>query len=219
MNTAAATLEKSAAGTALSSQERAIKEGSKVVHGRVTDRVLRMFEKMRANGPPRVTLERAHYFTEAFKANPTDPLVMKWAKALKLYAEKSTVCILDDELIVGRPNTWLGRWAIVYPELDGVIMPDGVKEFKRNKGKIGEVVVTEEDEKIILEELTPFWTGRDYATNFHDALPEETRFMCFGPNPKDYLTMTLVVAPTSNQLAELDAGLSQADNAWLQGHP
>ena len=78
-------------------------------------------------------------------------------------------------------------------------MPDGVKEFKKNKGKIGEVVVTPEDEKIIDDVLTPYWTGRDYASNFHDAMPEETRFMMYGPNPKDVLTMTCVVAGTSNQ--------------------
>jgi len=187
------------ASAALSSQERAIEEGTKVLHGTATDRVIRMFEKMRAYGPPRVALERGLFFTEAFKANPHDPLVLKWAKALKNYAEKSTVAILDDELIVGRPNTWLGRWAIVYPELDGAIMPDGVKEFKKNKGKIGEVVVTVEDEKIIDDVLTPYWTGRDYASNFHDAIPEATRFMMYGPNPKDILTMTCVVVGTSNQ--------------------
>jgi pyruvate formate-lyase/glycerol dehydratase family glycyl radical enzyme len=189
----------SAAATALSSQERAIQEGKKVLHGTVTGRVLRMFEAIRAYGPPRVALERSVLFTEAFKENENDPLVLKWAKALKRYAEKSTVAILDDELIVGRPNTWLGRWAIVYAELDGAIMPDGVKQFKKNKGKMGEVAVTPEDEKIILDVLTPYWAGRDYASNFHDAIPDETRFMMLGPNPKDILTMTCVVVPTSNQ--------------------
>ena len=89
---------------ALSAQEQAIKEGKKVLHGTATDRVVRMFEGMRACGPPRVSLERSVLFTEAFKANEDDPLVLKWAKALKHYAEKSTVAILDDELIVG-PNT------------------------------------------------------------------------------------------------------------------
>ena len=117
----------SAATANLSAQENAIHEGKKVLHGTVTDRVLRMFERTRAYGPPRVALERSVLFTEAFKENENDPLILKWAKALKRYAEKSTVAILDDELIVGRPNTWLGRWAIVYAELDGAIMPAGVE--------------------------------------------------------------------------------------------
>jgi hypothetical protein len=75
----------------------------------------------------------------------------------------------------------------------------GVEEFKKNKGKIGEVVVTAEDERIINEILTPYWAGRDYATAFHDAIPEETRFMMYGSDPKDLLTMTCVVVGTSNQ--------------------
>jgi len=53
---------------------------------------------------------------------------------LKNFADKAPVTIFDDELLVGRPNTWLGRWALVYPELDGSVMPAGVEMFrKRNQ--------------------------------------------------------------------------------------
>jgi hypothetical protein len=37
-----------------------------------------------------------------------DPLVLRWAKALKHFVDKVPVTIFDDELIVGRRNTWLG---------------------------------------------------------------------------------------------------------------
>ena len=77
MSTAAATLSPT---SELSSQERAILEGTKVVHGKVSDRVLR-----KAYGPPRVALERSVLFTEAFQANEHDPLVLRWAKALKSF--------------------------------------------------------------------------------------------------------------------------------------
>ncbi len=40
----------------LSAQELAIESGKKVLHGTVTDRVLRMYEEIRAYGPPRVGL-------------------------------------------------------------------------------------------------------------------------------------------------------------------
>ena len=40
------------AGLVLSSQESAIESGKQVVHGTATERVLRMFEAMRAYGPP-----------------------------------------------------------------------------------------------------------------------------------------------------------------------
>jgi hypothetical protein len=46
----------------------------------VTDRVVRLFEAIRAYGPPRVALERAVYFTESFKTTEGQPLVWRWAK-------------------------------------------------------------------------------------------------------------------------------------------
>jgi formate C-acetyltransferase len=90
----------------LSAQEQAIVEGKKVLRGTVTDRVLRMFEAIRSFGPPRVALERAVYFTESFKATEGQPLVLRWAMALKHIAENMSVAIFDDELIVGRPSNW-----------------------------------------------------------------------------------------------------------------
>ena len=115
----------------LSAQEQAIESVKKVVHGTVTDRVLRMYEAIRAYGPPRVTLDRAVLFTESFKETENQPLVLRWARALKHFAEKAPVAIFPDELIVGRHNTWLGRWGIVYPELDGNVMPSGCNPSNR----------------------------------------------------------------------------------------
>src|SRR5579883_458967 len=109
----------------LSTQEQAIASGADSMDRAVSDRVLRLYEGMRAYGPPRVCLERSVLFTESFKETEHEPLVLRWAKALMRYAEKSTVVILDDELIVGRPNNELGRWGLVYPELDGGVMPAG----------------------------------------------------------------------------------------------
>ena len=72
----------------LSAQEQAIVDGKKVLHGTATDRVLRMFEAIRSYGPPRVALERAIYFTESFKTTEGQPLVLRWAKALKTHRGK-----------------------------------------------------------------------------------------------------------------------------------
>ena len=177
----------------LSAQEQAIESGNTVVHGTVTDRVLRMDHAIRAYGPPRVTLDRAVLFTESFKETEGQPLVLRWAKALKHFAENVPVTIFPDELIVGRPNTWFGKWGIVYPELDGSVMPAGMEMFRKNKGKPGDVTVTDDDEKIISEVLTPYWTGRDFSTNFIKSLPEDTRFVLYGPDPTNLLTQTVVI--------------------------
>ena len=187
----------SQASAVLSAQEAAIVGGKTAMHGPITDRVVRMYESIRAYGPPRVSLDRASLFTESLKETEGQPLVLRWAKALKHFVENTPVEIFADELIVGRPNTWLGRWAIVYPELDGSIMPAGVEMFRKCKGLPGEVIVTDEDARVINELLTPYWAGRDYATNFFQALPEDTRFQLLGPDPKNVLLYTCVVLSTS----------------------
>ncbi|HSB05294.1 MAG TPA: pyruvate formate lyase family protein, partial [Thermodesulfobacteriota bacterium] len=186
--------------SALSAQERAIVNGKKVLHGTATDRVLRMFEAIRTFGPPRVALERAVYFTESFKATEGQPLVLRWAKALKNIAEKMSVAIFDDELIVGRPNTWLGRYTLVYPELDGTIIQEGAKAFIEAKeaGAPDAVTVTDEDKKIIDEILFPYWNGKDFTPNFIKALPPETRHAFWGSDPENVGTkFSFVIISTS----------------------
>ena len=182
----------------LSAQEQAILDGKKVMHGTATDRVLRMFDAIRSYGPPRVALERAVYFTESFKATEGQPLVWRWAKALKNIAEKMSVAIFDDELIVGRPNTWFGRYSLVYPELDGTIIKAGAEAFIAAKGAPDAVTVTDEDKKIIDEVLFPYWNGKDFTPNFVKALPPESRHMTLGSDPENIgIKQTFVIINTS----------------------
>src|SRR5512146_3308639 len=184
----------------LSAQEEAILEGKKVLRGTATDRVLRMFEAIRTYGTPRVALERAVYFTESFKATEGQPLVWRWAKALQHIAENISVAIFDDELIVGRPNTWLGRYSLVYPELDGTIIQEGAKAFiaAKEAGAPDAVTVTDDDKRIIDEVLFPYWKGKDFTPNFIKALPPETRHLFWGSDPENVGTkFSFVIVSTS----------------------
>ena len=184
----------------LSAQEKAIIDGKKIMHGTVTDRVLRIFEAIRTAGTPRVALERAVYFTESFKATESQPLVLRWAKALYHIAENMSVTIFDDELIVGRPSTWFGRYSLVYPELDGTIIQDGAKAFIEAKeaGAPDAVTITDEDKKIIDEVLFPYWKGKDFTPNFIKALPPDTRHLFWGSDPNNVGTkFSFVIISTS----------------------
>src|SRR5512135_1956093 len=186
--------------TVLSTQEQAIVDGKKILHGTVTDRVLRIFEAIRSYGPPRVALERAVYFTESFKTTEGQPLVLRWAKALQHIAENISVAIFDDELIVGRPCTWFGKYSLVYPELDGTIIRDGANAFIEAKkaGAPDAVIVTDEDKRIIDEVLFPYWNGKDFTPNFIKALPHETRHFTWGSDPDNVgTTQTFVIVSTS----------------------
>ena len=185
-------------GDVLSAQERAIQSGTKTLHGDVSARVLRLFDAIRNYGPPRVALDRAVYFTESFKATEGQPLVWRWAKALHHIAENIPVAIFDDELIVGRPNTWLGKYSLVYPELDGTIIKDGAEAFIAAKGAPDAISVTDEDKRIIDEVLFPYWNGRDFTPNFVKALPPESRHITYGSDPDNVgIKQTFVMLNTS----------------------
>ncbi|MCC6194701.1 MAG: glycyl radical protein [Burkholderiales bacterium] len=178
---------------ALSAQETAIVAGRKAVHDNVSPRVLRLFEAIRDYGPPRVTLDRAVLFTESFKATEGQPLVLRWAKALLHVARNLPVTIFDDELVVGRPNTWLGRYGLVYGELDGSLMQSAAEHFIRNRGNPAGVAITDLDRALIDETLAPYWQGRDFTPNFVKALPAQTRFMIFGPDADNIAMQTGVM--------------------------
>ncbi len=177
-------------GAELSAQELAIETGRRTLHGNASDRVLRMFDAIRAYGSPRVTVDRAVYFTESFKTTEGQPMVLRWAKALKHITENIPVTIFDDELLVGRPNTWLGRYGLVYGELDGSLLKAAVEVCARQKGQKGAVVVTDEDQRAIEDVLHPYWNGKDFGTSFVRALPEETRFFFFGPDRNNVANAT-----------------------------
>ena len=141
---------------AFSAQEAALADGRRAVHDNVTERVLRLFDRARNSGQPRVSLERAVLFTESFQATEGQPMVLRWARALKHTTENITITIFDDELIVGRPNTWFGKHGIVYPELDGSLMCQAVEVFRERQGLPDSVVITDEDKRIIEEKLAPY---------------------------------------------------------------
>ncbi len=182
MNAVTSELQPVASGTTLSAQELAIENGSRALQGNISERVLRLFEAIRAFGSPRVTLDRALIFTESFARSEGRPLVLRWAEALKHVCEHLPVTIFEDELIVGRPNTWLGRYGLVYGELDGSLLEAASEACRAQKGQKGAVVMTEDDHRAVREVLYPFWNGRDFGHAFVRALPEETRFFFFGPD-------------------------------------
>ncbi len=184
----------------LSAQEEAIASGRKSISGQMSKRVERIFDAVRGYGDPRLTLDRALLFTESFKLTENQPMTLRWAKALKHIAENIPVTIFPDELIVGRANTWLGRYGLVYPELDGSLMGEALGIFKdlaakRGQGGIGArlVAVSNEDASSIENVLFPYWKGRDFTPNFIGALPEETRHMFFGPDRNNISRQTAVL--------------------------
>jgi len=147
---------------------------------------------------PVIDVERARYFTESMKQTEGQLLALRWAKALKNCAEKMTVYITPNQLIAGRAGQ-LGRYGILYPEVDGDFYTIVIKDLpNRTKSPFK---ISDDDSKIALEEIAPYWEGKTYHEHLNKALPEDLRGVTY--TDKDGLQSRMVVSETSSYRSAL----------------
>lgn len=169
------------AAHAFTPQEKRILNKKKMEVPNKRKRVFRMLSKMRET-LPRLSIERAHLFTKSFRETEGKPLILRWAMALKYIAENVPLYIGEDELIVGRGCGYPGRYALMFPELEGGRLAQlGAVSATRPGSSYN---VTEEDAKIMNEEILPYWEGKSYHEALYYALPADTRRMMFDPDNK-----------------------------------
>lgn len=138
-------------------------------------------------------LQRARYFTESFKETEGQPLTLRWAKALHHIAENIEVIIDKHQLIVGRAGK-KGKYGLIYPELDGCLLHDFIQQSKTRE--ISPIDFTDEEERIIEEEIYPYWDGKTYFEDFSKSLPTDISHVLFEPN--DTYAARYIVNETSS---------------------
>lgn len=178
----------------LSPQEVRLEEerkGIKKSYGR--ERPFKILKEVQAYRRPFIDIERAKYFTESMKQTEGQPLVLRWAKAMKHIAENITVYIDKDNLLVGRAGCQ-GRYGILYPELDGDFLDLAIEELpKRVESPFN---ISEEDARIVVEEIAPYWKGKTYHEALAKALPEDTLKVTY--DPENPLLSRYIVNETSS---------------------
>lgn len=128
---------------------------------------------------PKVDIERGKYFTESMKETEGQPLVLRWAKAMYNIAEKMSVYIDKDQLLVGRAGCQ-GRYGILYPELDGDFLDLAMEEL--DKREVSPFEVDPDDARVIIEEIAPYWKGKTFHEDLAMALPEDTLKLTYEPS-------------------------------------
>ena len=134
-------------------------------HARVFDLIAK-FEGQ----TPVIDVERALYFTQSMKETEGQPLVLRWAKALMHIAKNMTVEVEDGQLLLGRAGSKIGRYGILYPELDGDFLDIAVRDLPTREQS--PATISPEDAKIVMEEIAPYWKGKTYHEALNKALPE-----------------------------------------------
>lgn len=160
----------------------------RATHERVFN-ILEAFEGQR----PQIDVERAKYFTESMKETDGQPLVLRWAKAMKHVAENITVYIDDHQLIAGRAG-YQGRYGILYPELDGDFLDIAIKELPNRVES--PFSITQEDADIIINDIAPYWKGKTYHEALNAAFPEDVHKLSY--DDPDGLNSRFIVNETSS---------------------
>lgn len=150
-------------------------EGKEDKFRKTHSRVFKLLEKFDGQ-KPRIDIERALYFTQSMEKTEGQPLVLRWAKAMKHIAENMTVYVQEDQLLLGRAGCD-GRYGILYPELDGDFLDIAVVELPNRP--TSPATITPEDAKIVVEQIAPFWKGKTFHEKLNAALPAEVHKLTY----------------------------------------
>lgn len=136
----------------------------------MNERVGRL-RRQSVNTVPYIDLERAELMTEFYKSDAAKSVSEPVCRALafKYLLEHKTIYIGDGELIVAEKGC-APRAVPTYPEL----CCHSLEDLKiLNSRKVTPFRVSEEVKRIYVEEIIPFWEGRDVRSRLFNAMPEE----------------------------------------------
>ena len=120
---------------------------------------------------PSICLESAVAKTEVYKETEGEEEIVRRAKAFLRTCEQKTVTIHPDELIIGNAGR-TGRCAVIHPELAALWLIDELDTISTRSQD--PYAITNEEKRIIREEIYPYWKGRTVEDYFKKQVPPET---------------------------------------------
>jgi formate C-acetyltransferase len=121
----------------------------------VTDRIAGLKKKF-LDTKPTVCAERAEIYTEVYRDQEAEPVVVKRAIALSETLKRMTIRIEEGELIVGNQSSRL-RAAPIFPEYAVDWILGELDEFEKRPG---DAFFPSEETKSELRRILPYWKGK-----------------------------------------------------------
>lgn len=118
---------------------------------------------------PPICIERATDYTNAYKANLAQPMVIRRAIALKEHLAKKSIWIANDELIVGNQASH-PRAAPIFPEYTVGWIEDEIDHISDRPG--AGFAINDED-KQTLKELCQWWHGQTVVDRCYALFSDE----------------------------------------------
>jgi formate C-acetyltransferase len=114
---------------------------------------------------PEICAERASLITESYKETEDQPMVIRRARALEKILSGMTVCIDEDELIVGNQCS-KSRGSAVFPEFSCQWLEAELDRLAKRTADV--FLISEETKKTLREDVFPYWKGKtnnEYASS------------------------------------------------------
>ena len=142
-------------------------EGTEVPEG-MTQRLYNLKQNF-LKQVPSITTHRARAITKIAKENPGMPKIILRAKCFRYCCETAPLVIQDDELIVGAP-CGAPRAGAFSPDIAWKWMVDELDTIGTRPQD--PFFISEEDKRIMKEELFPFWAGKSVDEYCEDQYKE-----------------------------------------------
>ena len=126
---------------------------------------------------PTISICRPKYYTESMKRTETEPMILRQAKALAHVLENIPVKIFAGELVVGAIVEKVPG-ATIYPEGVGLRVIPELEDLKTRRPRC--FTVTDEEIRILKEEIDPFWINRSVPAYAEHITPEKILDRLYG---------------------------------------
>jgi len=142
----------------------------------VTERINRLRNRYWEN-KPEVDIERAQVYTEVYKQTEAEDVIIRRSKALLEYVSRKSIVINDDELVVGTEGR-KSRSAVFCPDICWRWMDEELDTMQTRKQD--PYIISEEQKKVLREEIFPYWDGRSMEDYYLAHLTEEQKNVAIG---------------------------------------
>jgi len=122
------------------------------------------------DAPQEVCAERARFLTRSMREHWDEDPLTRIGHALSDILANISVIIRDDELVVGCRTSKL-KGAPLFPENKATWIEGDLDAFDQRV--LQRALITDEEKRILREEVLPFWEGRSVEDHFNEILPDD----------------------------------------------
>lgn len=121
---------------------------------------------------PKVDVERAKIYTDSYKETEGEDVLMRRAKAFKLYCDTREISIPEAQLIVGDTSKY-PRGGVVDPIFHGGWLSEEARTISTRKQDPYQI--SDEDIEFLEKEIFPYWEGKSVSEHWIRQIPPHIR--------------------------------------------